>query len=503
MNPGRLTGVWLITIAIVCALLLLSWSAAAQEPVNGTPGVPVTNGTVVETSAATSEPPLTPTVPPGQENTTVAVNSPPILILGVPEIENLTCTMYGTAAPGSVNVTIESIRWDWGDSHIPEYHGFPYSHVFTNPGTYLISITALQSDGQNTTRTTNVSVDQPVVPVSAPATVNTSVPGIQGPGMAAGAPVLTLLEPVIDGMNVTLNGNLNPVSPGVAIASVLVNWDDGNLTNSTDLPVSHQYSSPGIFTINITGYQSDGQSTTKRITLDLKAESPGFPGPTPSAPPPDDLPVFLIILATAICVVVIGAFAQRISQQRRGSPPIPVVAKGPPPRQVPVPENLPSREQFGSICSGTDVSPAVLESVIQVAVEIAREGREGQAVGTSFVVGDTTNVLDHSKQFVLNPFQGHHEAERQITDARIWGNIKEFAQLDGAFVITGNGVVEAAGRYITADMGQVNLPGGLGSRHSSAAGITLVTRSIAVVVSQSGGMISIFRNGKIVYTINS
>ena len=136
-------------------------------------------------------------------------------------------------------------------------------------------------------------------------------------------------------------------------------------------------------------------------------------------------------------------------------------------------------------------------------MEIAREGREGQAIGTAFVVGDTKNVLNHSKQFVLNPFHGHREAERQITDEGIQGTIKEFAQLDGVFLITGNGVVEAAGRCITVDMSQVNLPGGMGSRHSSVAGITQVTKSIGIVVSQSGGMISIFKAGKIVYTIRS
>ena len=169
----------------------------------------------------------------------------------------------------------------------------------------------------------------------------------------------------------------------------------------------------------------------------------------------------------------------------------------------PLPENLPSAEELTTICSGTGVAPEVLDSVIQVAGEIAREGREGQAIGTAFVVGDTKNVLNYSKQFVLNPFHGHQETERQITDAGIQGTIKEFAQLDGAFLITGTGVVEAAGRCITVDMSQVNLPGGMGSRHLSVAGITRVTTSIGVVVSQSGGQISIFRGGKIVYTIRS
>jgi diadenylate cyclase len=168
-----------------------------------------------------------------------------------------------------------------------------------------------------------------------------------------------------------------------------------------------------------------------------------------------------------------------------------------------MPENQPSREDLERICSGTDVTPEVIDAVFRVAREIAREGREGKAVGTSFVVGDTATVLNNSRQFVLNPFHGHQEKERQILDSRLDGNIKEFAQLDGAFIISGTGIVEAAGRYITVDMSQVDIPGGLGSRHSSIAGITRVTRSVGIVVSQSGGLITVFRDGKILYTFNS
>jgi DNA integrity scanning protein DisA with diadenylate cyclase activity len=307
-------------------------------------------------------------------------------------------------------------------------------------------------------------------------------------------------------MNVTLNGNVNPGSPGVTIESVSVDWNDGNITKSTDLPVTHQYYSPGIYTISIKANQSDNQSITKRLTLDLNNEAPGSPGhlgPTPSGPLPNNTPVFLIILATAVIVVAIGIIVLWIIQRRRRSHHAQDIPKSFSHRAGAIPEKLPSPEELETICSGTDVTPEVLDPVIRVAVEIAREGREGQAIGTSFVVGDTDNVMKNSKQFVLNPFHGYHETKRQISDAGIRGNIKEFAQLDGAFLVTGNGVVESAGRCITVDMSQVNLPGGLGSRHSSVAGITQVTKSIGVVVSQSGGLISIFKDGKIVYTINS
>ncbi len=493
------SGVRLITAIMCISLLVLPCVVFAEILDNTTPDSQVT--TIAEPGVTSPPATTSPGVLPDHENTTIADNPHPFLILETSDIENLTCTLNGTAAPGSANLTIVSIRWDWGDNLTPEYHGFPYSHTYGSPGTYNLSITALQSDGQNTTRTANCSVAQPVIPGTSPSPLNTSVPG--GPGMMTGAPVLTLLEPVIDRMNVTLNGNLNSVSPGVTIESVSVDWNDGNTTKSSDFPITYQYSSPGIFTITITGNQSDGQSTIKRITLDLKEGIPALPQQAASSPPlNNDPPVYLIILATAIIVLAIVVIVQ-ITQRGRGPFPAPDIPKAFLPRAGQMSENLPSPEELETICSGTDVTPGVLDSVIEVAMEIAREGREGEAIGTSFVVGDIKNVLNHSKQFVLNPFFGHLEAERQITDVGIRGNIKEFAQLDGAFLVTGSGIVEAAGRCITVDMSKVNLPKGLGSRHSSVAGITQVTTSIGVVVSQSGGLISIFRDGKIVFTLNS
>ncbi len=590
----RAFGLRLITAVLCVILLVLPGVVIAETTLNAT--------STVTTNGVTSQPTTpVPTATPTTENTIVAVTPPPVLTLDTPRVENLTSTVNGTASPGSANVTIESIRWEWGDNSTPEFHGFPYSHMYsttgnytlsitafqsdgqnvtktanisveepvvlpttqTTPapagppvltflepvvedlnvtlngnsspgspnvtiasvnvdwndgtvtdtpglpvtheysaaGTYTLSITAIQSDGQNVTKTANITVEQPVIPETPPPTQNTSAPG--GLGIPSGPPVLTLLEPVVDGLNVTLNGNLNPGSPGVTIVSVNVDWDDGNTTNASDLPVTHRYSSPGTYTIAITGNQSDGQSSTKRIILDLKEETPTPPGPATGSPPPGtNTPLFIVILVTAIVVVLIGIVAQRIIHGRSGSPPAVALPKTSSPRAGPMPKNLPLREELELICSGTDVDPAVLDSIIQIAVEIAREGREGQAVGTAFVVGDTTHVLDHSKQLILNPFQGHDETERQITDPGIRGHIKEFAQLDGAFIVTGTGMVEAAGRYITVDMSQVNLPGGMGSRHLSVASITRVTRSIGVVVSQSGGLISIFKGGKIVYTIN-
>jgi len=156
---------------------------------------------------------------------------------------------------------------------------------------------------------------------------------------------------------------------------------------------------------------------------------------------------------------------------------------------------------ISGLLNGTGVSEKVFESVIKIAMEISSEGREGRAIGTAFILGDATNVMAKSKQLILNPFQGYKKEERNITDTEIRDNIKEFAQLDGVFVISGDGAVEAAGRYITMDTGLVKIPRGLGTRHSSVAAMTSATKSIGIVVSQSGGVIRIFRDGKIAATL--
>jgi DNA integrity scanning protein DisA with diadenylate cyclase activity len=138
----------------------------------------------------------------------------------------------------------------------------------------------------------------------------------------------------------------------------------------------------------------------------------------------------------------------------------------------------------------------ILEPIIQLAVEIAREGREGRRIGTLFTVGDAEAVLRHSRSLILDPLAGHPESARRITDVNLRGTLKELAQLDGAFVISDDGVVLSACRYLDATS-DVEMPLGLGSRHYAAASISKVTRAIAIVVSESA-MVRVFADGKLI-----
>jgi len=143
-----------------------------------------------------------------------------------------------------------------------------------------------------------------------------------------------------------------------------------------------------------------------------------------------------------------------------------------------------------------DVEPQVLEKVLQTAMDIAREGREGRPVGTTFILGDYQKVLPLCRQMVINPFRGYRDEEKNLLDPSMGETVKEFSTIDGAFILRGDGVIMSAGTFLRPERTAVNLPSGLGARHAAAAALTSMTKAIAVVVSQSTGSVSLFKGGR-------
>ncbi len=145
-----------------------------------------------------------------------------------------------------------------------------------------------------------------------------------------------------------------------------------------------------------------------------------------------------------------------------------------------------------------EFSSQVVEALIHAAMEIGAQGYEGHPVGTILVVGDSTAVMEKSRQLTLNPFQGMSEADRNCLDPAIRDAVKTFSALDGAFIIREDGEVLAAGRYLLTMSREVKLPMGLGARHSAAASISAESKCIAITVSQTTGTVRVFKEGEIV-----
>jgi hypothetical protein len=188
----------------------------------------------------------------------------------------------------------------------------------------------------------------------------------------------------------------------------------------------------------------------------------------------------------------------------------------------------------------------VLTRVLQIATELAREGREGKPVGALFVVGDYERVRLYTHQLIINPFRGYKEEERNILDPSLEETVKEYAKIDGAFIIREDGVIISSGAFISGSPSAEPLqsgesshplsttlapgeqgtershtssstphrkersPGvppvealqsGLGARHAAGLSLSASTSAFSVVLSESTRKITVYHAGKAVVVL--
>jgi len=142
-----------------------------------------------------------------------------------------------------------------------------------------------------------------------------------------------------------------------------------------------------------------------------------------------------------------------------------------------------------------------IKAVVDLAVDIGREGREGKAVGTLFVVGDTRKVVEHASDGGVDPYRGYNKSFRNLLDPKVVEDAKELAQLDGAFIVSSDGHIERSRQMLEVSHEDLKMTKGLGSRHWAAAAITRKTKAISVVVSQSTGTVRLYQNGLLILQI--
>ena len=89
-----------------------------------------------------------------------------------------------------------------------------------------------------------------------------------------------------------------------------------------------------------------------------------------------------------------------------------------------------------------------------------------------------------------------------LTNPDIHDALVELSKLDGAFVVRGDGFIQAAGVFLTSPPTETELVSGLGTRHAAAAAVTMRTRATAIVVSATDGQVRGFSGGKMVIQID-
>jgi DNA integrity scanning protein DisA with diadenylate cyclase activity len=142
---------------------------------------------------------------------------------------------------------------------------------------------------------------------------------------------------------------------------------------------------------------------------------------------------------------------------------------------------------------------SVIRDVLEVAIELGKKGQKGKPVGALFVVGDAGKVMNKSRPLSYNPFEKSHV---HVGDPIVNVMLKEFSRLDGAFIISDSGKIVSAYRYLEPSAEGVDIPKGLGARHMAGGAITRDTNAIAIVLSESDGLVRAFSGGELVLELD-
>ncbi|MFC6724211.1 diadenylate cyclase DacZ [Halobium palmae] len=157
------------------------------------------------------------------------------------------------------------------------------------------------------------------------------------------------------------------------------------------------------------------------------------------------------------------------------------------------------RSGIYDLFTNSRAEPSVVRDVFDVAIELGKKGQKGKPVGALFVVGDAGKVMNKSRPLSYNPFEKSHV---HVGDPIVNVMLKEFSRLDGAFVISDSGKIVSAYRYLEPSAEGVDIPKGLGARHMAGGAITRDTNAIAIVLSESDGLVRAFKGGKILLEID-
>lgn len=132
------------------------------------------------------------------------------------------------------------VRYDWEFGDGTSASGSRTTHAFAPSGTYLVTLTVFDNEGQQA----RLSMPVTVRPTSTPTTASFTLSPV--------APVV--LEPV------TFNAAGSVVSPGRTI--VIYEWDFGDGSVGAGVRPTHTYTRAGTFVVNLTVIDSQGQKAT-------------------------------------------------------------------------------------------------------------------------------------------------------------------------------------------------------------------------------------------------
>ncbi len=128
----------------------------------------------------------------------------------------------------------------------------------------------------------------------------------------------------------------------------------------------------------------------------------------------------------------------------------------------------------------------VQKECLDIAMDVCRSGEGGL-----IVIGKTKSY----RRMFPNFFQKHHI---NVLDKGMDKVLAKLATIDGAVVVHPDGEIMAYGAHITRSRAQQ----GAGTRHAAAKGISGEKNMVAIVASEEGKVVRLFKDGRQVVEIN-
>lgn len=186
-------------------------------------------------------------------------NQPPVSNPGGPYSGTVNnAVQFSGSGSTDADGTITSYSWNFGDS--TSGSGLNPSHVYTQQGTYQVTLTVVDNGGAQSSATTTATINPPPPP--------TNQPPVANPGGPYSGTV---------GNTISFNGG-NSSDPDGTITRYDWNFGDGAI--GSGVTSTHAYSSPGTYTVRLTVTDnSNAQSsstTTATITVGSSSSPVGY-----------------------------------------------------------------------------------------------------------------------------------------------------------------------------------------------------------------------------------
>jgi PKD repeat protein len=167
---------------------------------------------------------------------------------------------FGGFAISNSGAQINSYSWSFGDNTTGV--GRQVQHTYTSPGSFTVTLTAIDTNGQNGSATTSAQINAGCTGGGTGTVVGTGTATQSGVTANTGGPYSGGA-----GNPISFSATASTTNPGASIISYV--WSFGDNTSATGQQATHTYSGNGTYTVALTVTDSTGAVVTATLPVTI------------------------------------------------------------------------------------------------------------------------------------------------------------------------------------------------------------------------------------------